>query len=332
MERDGNTVTQKYLHYQSEVRRRLGSKSRRTQQHAAYEQNLFKKSKFIELNGTLHHYHDSGPKDSRDVIVLIHGWDCWWMWWHKVIQHLNDKGIRTIAYDLKGHGWSAEDAHQDYSLASFSHDLHALVEALGLKKYHIAAFSLGPFIALDYATRFETDIQTLTFFNFGYFPNNAFLTWIVPRFVPTVFDKVLRKIKWWPPVYLYARATLMCNSAKKEDIMIGVNSLRFISSEAIRQTATQITQIDVTENIPVQVSQIDRPILFVAGKGDNVVSWKNTEKLSRYAKAGKLEVVKKCGHLITVELPELAAELIESNISTQNHPNLGSEYAPSPAI
>jgi pimeloyl-ACP methyl ester carboxylesterase len=332
MERNGRTVTEKYLNYQQDLNRRLSSKSERVKTRAAYEQNLFKNSKFIELNGTLHHYHDSGPKDSPHVIVLIHGWDCWWMWWHIVIQHLNENGIRTIAYDLKGHGWSAEDAHQDYSLPSFSHDLHALVEALGLKQYHIAAFSLGPFIALDYATRFKTDIQTLTFFNFGYFPNNAFLTWFVPRFVPTVFDKVLRKIKWWPPVYLYARMTLMKNSIHKEDIIIGVNSLRFISSQAIRQTATQITQIEVTENIPKQVSQIDRPILFVAGKGDNVVSWKNTEKLFRYAKNGRLEVIKKCGHLITVELPEVTSELIMSNINGQSRSNLGSEYAASPAV
>ena len=206
--------------------------------------------------------------------------------------------------------WSDEDVRNDYSLQSLSKDLHALVEHLGLKRYHIAAFSLGPFVVLDYAVKNESEIQSLTFFNFGYFPNNPTMSKLIPKVIPFLFDKVVRKLTWWPALYAYARLTLARNPATKEDILVGMNSLRFCSGNAIKQTAEQLSKLEITENLPKQVAALNVPMLFVAGKGDQVVSWKNTKKLYEYAKCGRLEIIKKCGHLITLELPEKTAELI----------------------
>ncbi len=309
--------TEKFRIYESEIQARLRSKKKREREYAEYEQSLLEKSHFVSLNGTLHHYYDSNPTASPETptVILLHGWDCWWMWWHKVIGFLTQKNIRAVAYDLKGHGWSDEDVRNDYSLHSLSKDLHALVEHLGLKRYHIAAFSLGPFVVLDYAVKNESEIQSLTFFNFGYFPNNPTISKMIPKVIPFLFDKVVRKLTWWPALYAYARLTLARNPATKEDILVGMNSLRFCSSNAIKQTAEQLSKIEVTENLPKQVASLQVPMLFVAGKGDQVVSWKNTKKLFEYAKNGRFELIKKCGHLITLELPEKTAELIAEQIA-----------------
>jgi pimeloyl-ACP methyl ester carboxylesterase len=309
-------TTEKFRTYESEIQKRLQSKKSRERDYAKYEQSLIENSHFVLLNGTIHHYYDSNPTASPDTptVILIHGWDCWWMWWHKVIGFLVKKNIRAVAYDLKGHGWSDEDVRNDYSLQSLSKDLHALVEHLGLKRYHIAAFSLGPFVVLDYAVKNESEIQSLTFFNFGYFPNNPTMSKMIPKVIPFVFDKIVRKLTWWPALYAYARLTLARNPATKEDILVGMNSLRFCSSNAIKQTAEQLSKLEVTENLPKQVASLGVPMLFVAGKGDQVVSWKNTKKLFEYAKNGRLEIIKKCGHLITLELPEKTAELIAGQI------------------
>jgi pimeloyl-ACP methyl ester carboxylesterase len=137
---------------------------------------------------------------------------------------------------------------------------------------------------------------------------------MIPKVIPFVFDKIVRKLTWWPALYAYARLTLARNPATKEDILVGMNSLRFCSSNAIKQTAEQLSKLEVTENLPKQVASLQVPMLFVAGKGDQVVSWKNTKKLFEYAKNGRLEIIKKCGHLITLELPEKTAELIAGQI------------------
>jgi non-heme chloroperoxidase len=316
--------TSKFNTYLGEIHKRLTNKKPRTKNYAQYEEKLLANIHFVSLNGTTHHYYDTNPNAAPETptVILIHGWDCWWMWWHKVMGFLSKQNIRAIAYDLKGHGWSDEDVRRDYSLGSLSLDLAELVRHLGLKKYHIAAFSLGPFVALDYAVKHQSEIETMTFFNFGYFPNSPFLSKVIPVMIPFMFDKVLRKVKWWPPIYLYARLTLARNPATKEDIMVGVNSLRFCSSDAIKQTAEQLAKIDVTENLPRQVAALDIPVLFVAGKGDQVVSWKNTKKLYEYARYGKFELIKKCGHLITLELPEKAATLIAEQMHVKKPENM----------
>ncbi|MFN3386610.1 MAG: alpha/beta fold hydrolase [Candidatus Thermochlorobacter sp.] len=306
--------TEKFLLYEREIAARLQSRNLRTQRYARYEQALIQKSHFVRLNGAVHHYHDSHPDAPADMptIILIHGWDCWWMWWHEVIAYLNQSGVRTIAYDLKGHGWS--DEGEDYSLSALSLDLHALVQHLGLKRYHIAAFSLGSFVALNYAQRFEDEISSLTFFNFGIFPNSAQLEKIIPTAIPFIFDKILRKIKIWWLIYAYARLTLARNHTSKENILVGVNSLRFISGKAIRETAKALAKREVTENLPKQIANLSIPVLLVAGKGDQVVSWKHTKALYEYARNGRFELIKKCGHLITLELPKRTAELILSQM------------------
>lgn len=313
--------TEKFLLYKREIEQRLKSRKPREQRYALYEQALIEKSHFVRLNGTVHHYHDSHPNASPEMptIILIHGWDCWWMWWHEVIQHLNQAGVRTIAYDLKGHGWSDEGT--DYSLDALSLDLHALVQHLGLKRYHIAAFSLGSFVALNYAQRFEPEIGSLTFFNFGIFPNSAQLEKIIPTVIPFIFDKFLRKIKVWWLIYAYARLTLARNHTSKENILVGVNSLRFISGKAIRETAKALAKREVTENLPKQIARLSIPVLLVAGKGDQVVSWKHTKALYEYAKNGRFELIKKCGHLITLELPKRTADLILSQMTVAAQPS-----------
>jgi pimeloyl-ACP methyl ester carboxylesterase len=102
---------------------------------------------------------------------------------------------------------------------------------------------------------------------------------------------------------------------KEEHIFSWENGHRFCSSKAIKQTAEQLSKLEVTENLPKQVASLGVPMLFVAGKGDQVVSWKNTKKLFEYAKNGRLEIIKNCRHPITLELPEKTAELIAGQIT-----------------
>lgn len=318
-----DTTTAKFQGYASALAARRTAKRDRAKRHAEYESELVRRSNFVRLNGTVHHYFDSGDFGNPDceTVILIHGWDCWWMWWHHVIKALNAQGIRTVAYDLKGHGWSDEDAERDYSLASLSQDLQALVQHLGLKRYHIASFSLGCFVALDYAVKFESQIKSLTFFNFGTFPNSPLLSKLIPKVIPFIFDKVLRRVTWWVPVYIYARLTLARNPASREDIeIVGMQSIKFCSSEAVRQTAAQLAKMEVTGNLPKQVESLQTPMLFVAGKGDQVVSWKQTKALFGYAAHGRFELIKKCGHIITLELPAKAAELIASQVQSTSAP------------
>jgi pimeloyl-ACP methyl ester carboxylesterase len=302
--------TQKFIRYRQELLDLQASSDAAAAKRATYELLLMEKSHFVELNGIVHHYHDSGPKDASQTVILIHGWDCWWMWWHHVIASLNEQGIRTIAYDMRGHGWSDNDPMNHYHIDFFAHDLHELVSKLGLGKFHIGAFSFGPFVALDYARSHPELIRSMTFFNFGYLPNSAFIQAFATTSITFVFNNLLRKLTWWLPAYIFARLVLSKNTVPHHDILIGFKSLSLCAPEAIDQTTRQITSFDITESVPDMVRSVDRPMLFVAGEGDAIMTCENTRKLTEITSKGRFVAVPECGHLITVELPDTASELI----------------------
>ena len=305
-----SSPTQKFIRYRQELLELQASQDNAAVKRASYELLLMEKSCFIELNGIVHHYHDSGPKDAAQTVVLIHGWDCWWMWWHHVIRYLNDKGIRTIAYDMRGHGWSDNDPKNHYHIDFFAHDLNELVIKVGLGQFHVAAFSFGPFVALDYARVHPELIRSMTFFNFGYLHNSEFINKAASTTITFVFNNLLRKLTWWLPAYIFARLVLSKNTVMLHDILIGFKSLGLCAPEAIDQTTLQITSFELTGSVPDMVSSVDIPMLFVAGEGDTIMTSENTKKLKEYARNGRYVCVPDCGHLITVELPETASELI----------------------
>ncbi len=306
--------TGKFKQYRDEINELARGSDQAAVNRAEYEKSLMSKSCFVELNGVVHHYHDSCPKDAKTTVLLVHGWDCWWMWWHYIIRALNKEGIRTIAYDLKGHGWSDNDPRDNYAIETFSEDMAALVDALDLDGFHVAAFSFGPFVALDYAKKHPDKIRSMTLFNFGYLDNNEVIENIAPLTINFMFNNLLRKINWWLPVYMFARLVLARNTVLYTDILIGFNGLSLCSPVAIEQTTNQITSLSVTRSVPGLVEAAAMPLLFVAGDGDPVMTCESTEKLVAYNDRARFVCVPQCGHLITLELPETASGLILEHV------------------
>ncbi|MGO9956309.1 MAG: alpha/beta fold hydrolase [Solirubrobacteraceae bacterium] len=77
-------------------------------------------------DGTRLHAQVFGPDGGR-TLVLAHGWTEQLSFWGPVIRELEPRGLRMIAYDLRGHGHSAQAAGHDYSLARFGEDLEAVL-------------------------------------------------------------------------------------------------------------------------------------------------------------------------------------------------------------
>lgn len=78
-------------------------------------------------DGTALHVELFGPEDG-DTVVLVHGWTEALLYWTYVIRGLEDRGLRVVAYDLRGHGDSAP-AKTDYAIPRFGEDLEAVLAA-----------------------------------------------------------------------------------------------------------------------------------------------------------------------------------------------------------
>lgn len=305
--------TAKYLTYRAEVEGKLAGKlSARERRRLEAELRLMERAHFVTVGGIVHHYYEAGPA-SGEPLILVHGWDCSSYWWHHIVDPLGQAGYRVIAYDLKGHGFSDSDPRRDYTVAGFSAELGAFAEALGLPTHHVAAFSLGAFVALHYAAAAPQRVRSLQFFNFSLIPYNKAASAVIPGVLDFVFNGVLRPIErrglWWIP-YIYALAVLSKNTAPVSDVKLATLSLRCCDPEAVKVSARELARREVLEAVAVQMGQIRQPTLVVAGAGDPIMRPQGGRKLMELAPNGQFLEVPRCGHLILFELPEQVVQIM----------------------
>ncbi len=268
---------------------------------------------FVVLNEVNHYYLDEGPPDGVPV-VLVHGWDCSSMWWHSATKALNEAGYRTINYDLRGHGFSDDPVDDRYSVPTMADDLAALIEHVGLEKFHLLAFSVGALVATAYAAREPQRVASLSFFNYGLFEYSPAVERVGPRALSFIFSRVLKRIKAWQPVYGYVRLTLVKNSVSRRDIQYGMLSLKDISERAAYHAARSAMSKEVLGQLPAWIRSLEMPVLLVAGSHDKVISRKSSERLAALLPNCTYFVMPNCGHLILGELPTQVAALLKMHI------------------
>ena len=95
-------------------------------------------------DGTMLHAEVFGPDDGTTV-VLAHGWTEMLDYWTYVTADLTERGLRVVAFDLRGHGDSDPAVDGDYAIERFGEDLEAVLEA-GVpegRRAAVAGHSLG---------------------------------------------------------------------------------------------------------------------------------------------------------------------------------------------
>jgi pimeloyl-ACP methyl ester carboxylesterase len=79
------------------------------------------------------------------TVVLAHGWTEQLSFWGPVIRRLRARGVRIVAYDLRGHGSSGPAAGDDYRIERFGEDVEAVLAAADAPagEVIVAGHSLG---------------------------------------------------------------------------------------------------------------------------------------------------------------------------------------------
>jgi pimeloyl-ACP methyl ester carboxylesterase len=107
-------------------------------------------------DGTALHVEVFGPEDG-ETAVLAHGWTEALRFWSYVIRGLADKGMRVVAYDLRGHGDSAPGKGGDYAIPRFGEDLEAVLAACVPegRRAVVAGHSLGAMSIASWAEKHD---------------------------------------------------------------------------------------------------------------------------------------------------------------------------------
>lgn len=99
---------------------------------------------FVEARGVRFHVTESGPADGRPVIAL-HGWPQH-HWAYRDLLGDPPPGLRIIAPDLPGYGWSGPAPHR-WAKEDVASDVLALLDALRVDKALLLAHDWGAYVA-----------------------------------------------------------------------------------------------------------------------------------------------------------------------------------------
>jgi pimeloyl-ACP methyl ester carboxylesterase len=97
----------------------------------------------VEARGVQFHVTEAGPADGRPVLAL-HGWPQH-HWAYRDLLADPPPGMRIIAPDLPGYGWSGPAPHK-WAKEDVASDLLALLDALGLDRVLLVGHDWGGFV------------------------------------------------------------------------------------------------------------------------------------------------------------------------------------------
>ncbi|MDB9773980.1 alpha/beta hydrolase [bacterium] len=135
-------------------------------------------------------------------LVFIHGVGLDHKMWEPQINSLNNNSI--INYDLLGHGKTAFNK-EEVTLGDFSNQLDDLIKFLKVDKIHLIGFSLGSLIALDFASKFQDKLKTLTLLGTTYKRTSEQKALVIERFEQAKLNKPISKQalkRWFTDKYL----------------------------------------------------------------------------------------------------------------------------------
>ena len=135
-------------------------------------------------------------------VVFIHGVGLDHQMWHPQISFLNY--CSTIVYDLLGHGKTPYNK-EEITLDDFSNQLFSLLKFLKIKKINLVGFSLGSLIALNFASKFQDKLNSLTVIGTTYKRTNEQRTQVIDRFNQAKLNNPISKQalkRWFSDEYL----------------------------------------------------------------------------------------------------------------------------------
>jgi pimeloyl-ACP methyl ester carboxylesterase len=140
---------------------------------------------FVEARGVRFHVTESGPEDGRPVLAL-HGWPQH-HWAYNDLLADPPTGLRIIAPDLPGFGWSGPAPHK-WAKEDVASDVLALLDALGLDRVLLVAHDWGAYAGYLMVLRAPERFDGYLALNMGFpwVPTRTFLAhaWPLLQYQP----------------------------------------------------------------------------------------------------------------------------------------------------
>jgi pimeloyl-ACP methyl ester carboxylesterase len=272
-------------------------------------------------DGTCLHAEVFGADDGPTV-VLAHGWTETIAFWTYVIRNLSAKGLRIVAYDLRGHGESESARGGDYSTARFGEDLEAVLDAslAAEQRAVLVGHSLGAMSIAAWADHHEVERRAgaAALLNTGVGDLLAEQLLIPVPWIAQLLDRVL------PPArFVGSRAPL-----PRVSTPLGHAAIRYVAfgpAASPAQVAFYERMLiacppDVRADVGIALSELELhdalprltlPTVVLAGADDRLTPPSHARRIAReLPQLRKLIVLPETGHMSPLERPREVSDVL----------------------
>lgn len=248
----------------------------------------------LDVRGVATNYHDVG---TGDPVLLIHGSGpgvTAWANWRLTMPELS-RWMRVIAPDVPGFGYTERTGAMRYDVESWTEHLVAFLEALELPRVHVVGNSFGGALALRLATQRPDLVDRLVLMG------SVGVSFDITPGLDAVwgFEPSLESMRRLLDVFAHDRSLLsdeLAVSRLEAATRPGVQEAFSAMFPAPRQDSVDALTVD--EDL---VRTIDRPVLLVHGRDDQVIPLATSLRLLELIDRSQLHVFGRCGHWVQIE-------------------------------
>jgi pimeloyl-ACP methyl ester carboxylesterase len=271
-------------------------------------------SDFMELDGPvwqgqLVHFRDTGPRDDRLPLVLLHGTGSslhTWEGWTAALE----RERRVIGLDLPGFGLTGPSLRDDYSADADVDFVLAVLDRLGVRRFVAIGNSLGGEVAWRLALQAPDRVRGLVLVDAAGLPLSEGLPWIARLgHLPGVLPAVGQLTEWLLPRALVEQALQhLWGDPHAVGSAVVDRHFELLLREGNRRALARRAQQWRPGSAAARLSEVTAPTLVLWGGRDRLIPIEQGRRLAAAIPGSQFVAFPTLGHLPQEEAPALTVD------------------------
>ena len=242
--------------------------------------------------------------ENKRTLVFLHGYLEYKELWSEFTKYF-DSNYRILCIDLPGHG-ASENLSEIHKMKDKAHLVHFVINNNGIKDYVLVGHSMGGYVSLAFLNIFPNETNGMVLFSSSALNdstekilarnrdiemvNNGNKNMLIDNNIPNMFASA-KLVKYTKEIEeIKKRAQKMTDKG----IIAALNGMK-----------TRVNNANFLKNI-------DSPVLFIAGKLDNLIQIDVSVRQVKDAENISFKTLNNSGHMGYIEEADLSAEYINN--------------------
>lgn len=242
--------------------------------------------------------------NGKENLVLLHGFMENLLMWEDMEPYFSDH-FKLIKIDLPGHGRS-ESFSEIHSMELMAEKVNEVAEHLKLEQFHILGHSMGGYVSLAFAEKFQEKLKSITLFFSTALEDPNKKKDVRKRSINVIDENFESFVNLSVPNLF---------SENEKDILEGKINLAKEIALSTNKKGVKAAQLGMAER-PTRISVLENfegKTVIIAGKHDNAVKTESLLKTLPEKTIIKTYVLD-CGHNGHWEKPEICAAILNTEL------------------